>query len=149
MLEKRKSLPVYNYKTVILDLIKASQVVVIKGATGCGKTTQVPQYILDEYLMHGDGINCNVVVTQVIWFNPPPLPPSVVSSSSQFATLQDFLWCCCQSFNFMSPSEQVSCHLCFESILSIEYLSAFEQFFCYLSLPSLMSFSSLLNAFTL
>ena len=69
MLEKRKNLPVYNYKKQVLDLIKASQVVVIKGATGCGKTTQVPQYILDEYLMASEGLNCNVVVTQVLFIS--------------------------------------------------------------------------------
>ena len=70
LLEKRKSLPVYNYKGPILDVVKAHQVVIIKGATGCGKTTQIPQYVLDEFIMGGDGTNCNIVVTQVIFLKP-------------------------------------------------------------------------------
>ena len=65
LLEQRKSLPVYSYKKSIMDAVRASQVIIIRGATGCGKTTQVPQYVLDEYIMSGDGVNCNVVVTQV------------------------------------------------------------------------------------
>ena len=34
----------------------------IEGETGCGKTTQVPQYILDHYAAQGR--YCNIVVTQ-------------------------------------------------------------------------------------
>lgn len=41
MLEKRKALPVYNHKEDILNIVRENQVVIIRGATGCGKTTQV------------------------------------------------------------------------------------------------------------
>ena len=41
LLESRKSLPVYNHKKALLDLVKENQVVIIRGETGCGKTTQV------------------------------------------------------------------------------------------------------------
>lgn len=43
-------------------MIGAYQVVVIQGATGCGKTTQVPQYIMDKYAE--EQRHCNIVVTQ-------------------------------------------------------------------------------------
>lgn len=33
-------------------------------ATGSGKTTQIPQLILDDWIMRGDGAKCNVVCTQ-------------------------------------------------------------------------------------
>jgi len=79
LLEQRKSLPVYSYKEAILDIIRAAQVVVIKGATGCGKTTQVPQYILDEFLMSGSGMDCSVVVTQ-------PRRISAISVAERIAT---------------------------------------------------------------
>lgn len=32
--------------------------------TGSGKTTQIPQYIFENYIEHGMGANCNIVVTQ-------------------------------------------------------------------------------------
>jgi len=46
----------------IVDMIESQQVTVIEGETGCGKTTQVPQYILDEYATQGR--YCNIIVTQ-------------------------------------------------------------------------------------
>ena len=44
----RKNLPFYQYRREILDQILDQQVVIIAGETGCGKTTQLPQYILEE-----------------------------------------------------------------------------------------------------
>ena len=32
----------------IMDAVEGNQIVLIAGATGCGKSTQVPQYILEE-----------------------------------------------------------------------------------------------------
>jgi len=46
----------------IVDMVESQQVTVIEGETGCGKTTQVPQYILDYYAAHGR--YCNIIVTQ-------------------------------------------------------------------------------------
>ncbi|KAL1423814.1 hypothetical protein MTO96_003731 [Rhipicephalus appendiculatus] len=64
MLDERYQLPVYNSYDSILDAIHQSSVVIIRGATGCGKTTQVPQYILDSYINQGIGAECCIVVTQ-------------------------------------------------------------------------------------
>lgn len=46
LLEKRKQLPVYNHKQQILGAITRSQVVIIRGDTGSGKTTQVGKWSL-------------------------------------------------------------------------------------------------------
>ena len=46
----------------IINTIESNQVTVIQGATGSGKTTQVPQYILDHYASKKEF--CNIVVTQ-------------------------------------------------------------------------------------
>lgn len=43
----RMTLPVFKYKAEILEAINSNQAVLISGETGSGKTTQVPQMILD------------------------------------------------------------------------------------------------------
>ena len=40
-LEERKSLPIYAYKNAVMDALYNHSVVVIRGTTGSGKTTQV------------------------------------------------------------------------------------------------------------
>ncbi|XP_076195719.1 ATP-dependent RNA helicase A isoform X2 [Aptenodytes patagonicus] len=62
--QEREALPVKNFESEILDAIRHNSVVVIRGATGCGKTTQVPQYILDEYIKTNRAAECNIIVTQ-------------------------------------------------------------------------------------
>ena len=41
------SLPIADYRDEIIDKIRDNQVVIVAGDTGCGKSTQVPQYLLD------------------------------------------------------------------------------------------------------
>ncbi|VDL97470.1 unnamed protein product [Schistocephalus solidus] len=64
LLAERSALPVHNFKARILDTIQNNQITLIKGETGCGKTTQVPQFILDSFIESGNGANCAVLVTQ-------------------------------------------------------------------------------------
>uniref|UniRef100_A0A672PSX3 Helicase ATP-binding domain-containing protein n=1 Tax=Sinocyclocheilus grahami TaxID=75366 RepID=A0A672PSX3_SINGR len=65
ILMERSRLPVKNFKEQIMSTIHDNPVVIIQGATGCGKTTQIPQYILDEFIQAGRASECNIVVTQV------------------------------------------------------------------------------------
>ncbi|XP_051512420.1 ATP-dependent DNA/RNA helicase DHX36-like [Myxocyprinus asiaticus] len=64
MLKFREKLPSYGMKEELVRLIGANQVLVISGETGCGKTTQVTQFILDDYIQRGMGSLCRVVCTQ-------------------------------------------------------------------------------------
>jgi hypothetical protein len=57
-----KQLPIEGIKEKMLRMLKTNNAVVIKGFTGCGKTTQVPQYILDSCA--AEHVPCNIVVTQ-------------------------------------------------------------------------------------
>lgn len=58
----RNSLTVHAKKNEILRTINTSQVVVISGETGCGKTTQIPQYILENCQQRNQ--SCRIICTQ-------------------------------------------------------------------------------------
>lgn len=64
MQEFRRKLPAYSKKEELLQLINSEQVLVISGETGCGKTTQVAQFILDDAIEQGHGSSCRVICTQ-------------------------------------------------------------------------------------
>ena len=59
MLETRKGLPAWNEQENILKALDNHQVLVVSGMTGCGKSTQVPQYILDASLSIGKDLYRN------------------------------------------------------------------------------------------
>ncbi|XP_071383843.1 ATP-dependent RNA helicase TDRD9 [Centroberyx affinis] len=56
------SLPITKNRHELISLIENNSVVIIRGATGSGKTTQLPQFILDHYTEKNTA--CNIVVTQ-------------------------------------------------------------------------------------
>lgn len=58
----RESLPVFQYKNEILETFEQNQIVIVCADTGAGKSTQVPSYILEEHLSHGE--DYNILVTQ-------------------------------------------------------------------------------------
>ncbi|KAK8357775.1 hypothetical protein V6Z12_A05G439500 [Gossypium hirsutum] len=64
MMEFRKSLPAFKEKERLLQAIARNQVIVISGETGCGKTTQLPQYILESEIETGRGAFCSIICTQ-------------------------------------------------------------------------------------
>nr|XP_043628822.1 DExH-box ATP-dependent RNA helicase DExH7, chloroplastic [Erigeron canadensis] len=64
MLKSRAALPIAELKGEILHLLNDNDVLVVCGETGCGKTTQVPQFILDDMIEEGHGGICNIVCTQ-------------------------------------------------------------------------------------
>ncbi|XP_023278374.1 probable ATP-dependent RNA helicase DHX34, partial [Seriola lalandi dorsalis] len=54
---EQKNLPIFQYRDRIVELVRSHPVVVVAGDTGCGKSTQVPQYLLSS------GFN-NIACTQ-------------------------------------------------------------------------------------
>lgn len=46
MLEKRSKLPAFQMREHIVETVRGSQVVVVSGETGCGKTTQVDDLVV-------------------------------------------------------------------------------------------------------
>ncbi|KAK0088841.1 hypothetical protein PV325_010438 [Microctonus aethiopoides] len=63
-IKARSTLPVFARKSEIMAAINDNPVIIIRGNTGCGKTTQVCQFILDDYIASGQGAYCSIVVTQ-------------------------------------------------------------------------------------
>lgn len=57
-------LPIAEQRHEILDLIRRNQVVIISGDTGCGKSTQVPQFLLDSFALDHRGSECNIMMVQ-------------------------------------------------------------------------------------
>ncbi|KAM0929565.1 hypothetical protein ACQ4PT_001604 [Festuca glaucescens] len=64
IVEFRKSLPAYKEKERLLAAIARNQVIVISGETGCGKTTQLPQFVMESEIESGRGAFCNIICTQ-------------------------------------------------------------------------------------
>ncbi|KAJ7634307.1 P-loop containing nucleoside triphosphate hydrolase protein [Mycena polygramma] len=60
----RMALPVYTRADDVLNQVNNNDVTICMAATGSGKTTQIPQLILDNYIDRGEGALCNVVCTQ-------------------------------------------------------------------------------------
>ncbi|GAB5366085.1 hypothetical protein AAMO2058_001114100 [Amorphochlora amoebiformis] len=50
LLASRSRLPSFRMRKEICSLVASSRVSLISGATGCGKSTQVPQFILSNYV---------------------------------------------------------------------------------------------------
>ncbi|PPQ80799.1 hypothetical protein CVT25_001924 [Psilocybe cyanescens] len=60
----RTALPVYGKAKEVLSHIEENEVTILMAATGSGKTTQIPQIILDEYIDRQEGSTCNIICTQ-------------------------------------------------------------------------------------
>ncbi|KAJ0012415.1 hypothetical protein NQD34_016749 [Periophthalmus magnuspinnatus] len=64
ILEQRSNLPAWQEKDTILAQLEGCQVLVVSGMTGCGKTTQIPQFILDASLRGPADQVANIICTQ-------------------------------------------------------------------------------------
>ncbi|KAK0465451.1 P-loop containing nucleoside triphosphate hydrolase protein [Desarmillaria tabescens] len=60
----RQKLPAFASKNEFLKKLEDNRVVVVVGETGCGKTTQLPQFILDSLIDSNRGKTASIVVTQ-------------------------------------------------------------------------------------
>lgn len=61
LLPARQRLPAWGVRDALAGALRRSQVTIVSGDTGCGKSTQVPQFILDDADL---GATANIIVTQ-------------------------------------------------------------------------------------
>ncbi|KLO14452.1 P-loop containing nucleoside triphosphate hydrolase protein [Schizopora paradoxa] len=64
MRQTREALPVYSRSSDILKHIEENEITIVMAATGSGKTTQIPQLILDSWIEKNQGGKCNIFCTQ-------------------------------------------------------------------------------------
>ncbi|KAL8740859.1 MAG: hypothetical protein Q9190_006483 [Brigantiaea leucoxantha] len=62
--QKKSELPINQYSAKVLDLVNKNQYSIVVGATGSGKTTQIPQIIIEDAISQGNGARSNVICTQ-------------------------------------------------------------------------------------
>ncbi|KAM6507220.1 hypothetical protein FSOLCH5_012453 [Fusarium solani] len=62
MLQSRMQLPMWHFRQQVLDAVDGNQVVIVCGETGCGKSTQVPSFLLEHQLSQGKP--CKVYCTE-------------------------------------------------------------------------------------
>ncbi|KAI1148851.1 ATP dependent RNA helicase [Nemania diffusa] len=53
MLQSRMQLPMWQFRQEVLETVEREQVVIVCGETGCGKSTQVPSFLLEHQLSLG------------------------------------------------------------------------------------------------
>ncbi|KAI9799655.1 MAG: hypothetical protein M1833_003970 [Piccolia ochrophora] len=64
MRSKRVELPLNHFRSQVIDLVERSTYSIVVGATGSGKTTQVPQILLERAISGNSGSACNIICTQ-------------------------------------------------------------------------------------
>ncbi|WFD27232.1 RNA helicase [Malassezia nana] len=60
----REMLPVSQHAGDVLVKVELNPVTICMASTGSGKTTQVPQILLDDYILRNQGSRCNIICTQ-------------------------------------------------------------------------------------
>ena len=64
LMKQRRSLPAASMRHEVIQAVGGSAVTIIMGSTGCGKSTQVPQFILEDAIEQSRGGQCNIICTQ-------------------------------------------------------------------------------------
>jgi ATP-dependent RNA helicase DHX29 len=64
MKESRDKLPMTSYREKVLDMVHNNPVTILCAETGAGKTTQCPQYLLEQALLDGWGDTVQILCTQ-------------------------------------------------------------------------------------
>jgi ATP-dependent RNA helicase DHX57 len=64
MMAQRRTLPAWEMRQEVIDIVNNNQVTIISGETGSGKSTQSAQFILDDLYSRGFGEVTKIICTQ-------------------------------------------------------------------------------------
>lgn len=64
MIQQRKTLPAWEMREEIIDIVNNHQVTIISGETGSGKSTQSAQFVLDDLYQKALGGSAKIICTQ-------------------------------------------------------------------------------------
>ncbi|KAH6594498.1 hypothetical protein BASA61_003990 [Batrachochytrium salamandrivorans] len=64
MQTSRRKLPSAQFKEMICKELRSNNALVLCGETGCGKSTQVGQFILEDHISRLKAEDCNIICTQ-------------------------------------------------------------------------------------
>ena len=66
LIQNQKQLPIRKLKDTLVNELHHNRVIVVAGETGCGKSTQVPQFILEDFVDNDQNANhfANIAITQ-------------------------------------------------------------------------------------
>ncbi|KAJ3555162.1 hypothetical protein NM688_g2729 [Phlebia brevispora] len=64
LLKIREKLPAFAVEDKFIAMLQKSRCVVVVGETGSGKTTQLPQFVLDYMISENRGASASIIVTQ-------------------------------------------------------------------------------------
>ncbi|KAF7279691.1 hypothetical protein GWI33_006851 [Rhynchophorus ferrugineus] len=64
--KEKTHLPISDLKEAFMDLLNKNKCVIVKGQPGCGKSTRIPQYVLESWAWQNEGRNklCRIAVTE-------------------------------------------------------------------------------------
>jgi HrpA-like RNA helicase len=82
----RANLSAYKYRGDLQKAFNSCSVTIVCGQTSCGKSTQVPQYVLEDYIEMGKGAECNIICTQSRRLSAIGLADHVSKERSQAAS---------------------------------------------------------------
>jgi ATP-dependent RNA helicase DHX57 len=60
----RKTLPAWKHRDEVISIATRNRVIVVTGETGSGKSTQIPQFLLDDFLFRGLSHAVDIICTQ-------------------------------------------------------------------------------------
>jgi len=62
--KQRIQLPISKVRNKIIEAIKKYETIIFIGETGCGKTTQIPQFLFEANFISKNGLNGLIAITQ-------------------------------------------------------------------------------------